>query len=69
MFPNEIKNHPKRKGEIKPFRVIMSSAFAVTQFRYFGAGNYRGAIRMAVKSGIEKFNINGSQKPMLLKLS
>lgn len=46
----------------------MSSAFAVTQFRYFGAGNYRGAIRMAVKSGIEKFNINGSQKPMLLKL-
>lgn len=47
----------------------MSSAFAVTQFRYFGASNYWGAIRMAVKSGIEKFNINGSQKPMLLKLS
>jgi len=69
MFPNENKKSPEKEGGIKPFRVIMSSAFAVTQFRYFGAGNYRGAIRMAVKSGIEKFNINGSQKPMLLKLS
>ena len=44
------KNHPKRKGGIKPFRVIMNFAFAVMQFRFFGYDSInRGAIRMAVE--------------------
>ncbi len=68
MFPNENKKSPEKEGGNKTFSSDYEFCLCRHAIPIFRSRYYRGAIRMAVKSGIEKFNINGSQKPMLLKL-